>query len=71
MKKEGAYALGQKLPALMKTFNRQEMDAKEFSAKHSSVLRLLTKWAHYLEEVFQHPEKYVLKRLYPFASIHN
>ena len=71
MRKEGKYALGQKLPASMKPFNRQEMETKEFSAKHSSVLRILTKWAEYLEEIFEEPEQYVKKRLYPFVTIHN
>ena len=71
MKSEGKHALGQKLPASMKPFSRQEMETKEFSAKHSSVLRILTKWAEYLEEIFEQPEQYAKKRLYPFVTVNN
>jgi hypothetical protein len=38
------YVLGQKIPGHVKEFSRQEMGDQHFSAKHSSVLRILTKW---------------------------
>ena len=38
---------------------------------HSSVLRLLTKWAENLESIFKDPEEYVKRRDYPFRNIHN
>ena len=52
MKGRKEYALGQKIPATIKPFNRQEISSKQFSAKHSSILRVLTKWASGLEEIF-------------------
>jgi hypothetical protein len=49
MKKDKNYALGHKIPATVKTFSKQELEYHEFTAKHSSILRILTKWAGYLE----------------------
>ena len=49
MKMKKTYALGQKIPSFVKVFNRQEIQNKQFSAKHSSILRIMTKWAGYLE----------------------
>jgi hypothetical protein len=45
------FSIGQKIPASVNPFNRQEIASKQFSAKHSSILRILTKWAGYLEEI--------------------
>ena len=52
MKKKMQFKLGQKIPASVKAFNRHEVANKQFFAKHSSILRILTKWAGYLEEPF-------------------
>jgi hemerythrin len=71
MKHEKQYALGQKIPASVKLFSRHEIANKQFSAQHSSILRILTKWAEYLEEIFKDPEQYIRRRLYPFRNIHN
>jgi hypothetical protein len=65
------YGLGQKIPASLKPFTRQEITNKQFSAKHSSILRILTKWAGYLEDVFSNAEHFVKRRLYAFKNIHN
>ena len=43
----------------------------KFTAKHSSILRILTKWSEYLEEIFDNPEKMVLKRAYPLKTVDN
>jgi hypothetical protein len=56
MKAEKQYALGPKIPSFVKPFSRQEIASKQFSARHSSMLRILTKWAEYLEEIFKAPE---------------
>ena len=53
------YATGQKIPAFVAPFNKFEIANKQFTAKHSSILRILTKWTEYLEEIFQKPEKVV------------
>jgi hypothetical protein len=71
MKSGRQYALGQKIPSSIKTFGKQEIAGKQFSARHSSMLRILTKWAEYLEEIFKIPEQYVKRRLYPFRNIYN
>jgi hypothetical protein len=55
MKKDRHFALGHKIPVTVKAFNKQELENKQFTAKHSSILRILTKWAGYLEEVFKNP----------------
>ena len=49
MKTKNQYALGHKIPTSVTPFNRQELASKIFTAKHSSILRILTKWAGYLE----------------------
>jgi transposase len=65
------YALGPKIPSSVKPFSKQEIDTKQFSARHSSMLRILTKWAEYLEEIFKAPQQYVRRRLYSFRNIEN
>ena len=52
MKTKNKFALGQKIPASVKMFDRKEIETKQFKAKHSSILRILTKWAVYLEDIF-------------------
>ena len=47
------------------------MADKKFTAKHSSVLRIMTKWAEYLTEIFDSAEKHVMMKLYQFKDIHN
>jgi hypothetical protein len=48
MKASKHFAFGQKIPASVKPFGKQEILNKEFRAKHASILRILTKWAGYL-----------------------
>lgn len=52
IKKDKKYLIGQKIPPSVKPFGREEMVLKQFRAKHSSIFRILTKWAGYLEEIF-------------------
>jgi hypothetical protein len=66
-----AYAFGQKIPAAVRPFSKQEICNKQFTAKHSSILRILTKWADYLEEIFDNPEHFIRRRLYSFTTIRN
>ena len=35
------------------------------------MLRILTKWAESLEDVFKNPQKHVRQRLYPFINVDN
>jgi hypothetical protein len=71
IKGERKFAIGQKIPSAVPIFNRQEVASRNFVAKHSSVLRVLSKWSYYLEETFKNPEIAIKKRLYPFNNIHN
>jgi len=71
LRKDKKYAIAEKIPSYVKKFSRQEVNDKKFTAKHSSVLRILTKWAEYLEDIFYNAEKHLLMRLYPFKTIHN
>jgi hypothetical protein len=48
MKKNKTYAIGQKIPTFVKTFSKQDIINKVVTAKHESILRILTKWAEYL-----------------------
>jgi len=47
------------------------MRDKKLTVQHSSVLRILTKWAGNLEDIFNNPEKHIMMRLEPFKDIYN
>lgn len=47
--------MGQKIPAYVKEFTRQEIESKGFRAEHSSVLRVMTKWAENLKDILLNP----------------
>ena len=66
---EKKYAIGQKIPAAVKPFSRQEIENGQFSARHSSILRILTKWAQSLEDVFKNAEKSIKGRAYSFTTL--
>ena len=70
-KKDNKFSLGQKIPAFVKPFSKQEMQSGHFEAKHSSILRILTKWAGHLEAIFKHPEFSVKRRTSAYKNIHN
>ena len=56
------YATGQKVPAFVKPFTKNELANKQFTVKHSSILRILTKWAGNLEEILEKPEGFVREK---------
>jgi hypothetical protein len=61
--------MGQKLPSGLEPFGKNDLKDRNFTAKHSSVLRVITKWAENLEAVFENAEKFVLNRNYPFTTL--
>ena len=40
--------MGQKIPASIKPFTKLLIENEHFGAKHTSILRILIKWAGYL-----------------------
>jgi hypothetical protein len=56
LRQQKNFGFGQKIPSNVKPFDKQELTNKQFSAKHSSFLRILTKWAGYLEDILKNPE---------------
>lgn len=48
MRKHRDFEIGQKLPSTIRPFSKKDIEDKNFSCKHSSVLRILTKWAENL-----------------------
>lgn len=60
-----------KIPVYVKEFSKLEMENNNFTAKHSSILRIMTKWTEYLEEIFKNAEKMFNYRTYPFKTIDN
>ena len=70
-RKKGNYAMEQKIPAFVKEFSDLQLSKKEFESKHSSVFRIMTKWAEYLSEIFENPEHHVDQRPYPFKRTDN
>lgn len=71
MKETAKFSMGSKIPALVKEFSDLELNSKQFSAKHSSVLRIMTKWAEYLDEFFKSPERNVYQRQFKFKTTDN
>ena len=61
--------IGQKIPSSVKPYNKLQIAAKEFAGKHSSLLRILTKWAEYLENILKKPEAFIQNRNYPLKNI--
>lgn len=60
-----------KIPVFVKEFNQLEINKRQFSVKHSSVFRIMTKWAEYLNDIFEEPEFHIYQRSYPFKSTDN
>jgi hypothetical protein len=56
MRKEHSFAIAQKIPAYVKPFNHHDQKDNKFSVNNSAVLRIMTKWAENLEEIFKNPE---------------
>lgn len=61
--------IGQKIPGYVKEFSKQEISSKDFTVKHSSVLRVMSKWAEYLENLFKNAENLFKQRAYPFKTV--
>ena len=61
--------VGQKIPSYVKEFTKPEIASKSFPVKHSSILRVMAKWAEYLEGMFQKAEKLFKQRAYPYKTI--
>jgi hypothetical protein len=55
MKKRHDFAIGQKIPGGVQPFSKKDLMDRNFSAKNSAVLRILTKWAENLENIFDNP----------------
>jgi hypothetical protein len=55
MKSRHDFLIGQKIPTNVKNFSKKDLADKNFKAKHSAVLRMLTKWAENLENIFDNP----------------
>lgn len=47
------------------------MKQKSISAKNSSILRILTKWAESLQQIFDKPDIIIKQRIYPFKTTQN
>lgn len=65
------YSMNQKIPTFVKEFTRQEITNKQFTAKHSSILRILTKWCKNLQDIFEDSEQHIRQKPYPFKNINN
>ena len=71
MKRGKKYAIGQKIPSFVKPFSKQEVSNKEFTSSHSSILRILTKWAEYMEDILRSPRTLLESKLYAFKDFEN
>lgn len=48
LKNEHKYEIGQKIPTYIKSFTKMDLKQKNFTAKSSAILRIMTKWAENL-----------------------
>ncbi len=61
---------GQKIPNGTKNFTEEDIKGEFFKIHHSSILRILTKWAEELRNKFENAEEMILKRVYKFKDFH-
>lgn len=71
MKKKHDFSIGQKIPSGVRPFSQKDMIDKNFTAKNSAVLRILTKWAENLENIIDNPEAFTTNRSYPFKTLNH
>lgn len=71
MKKAPHHAVAQKIPAYVKPFSRNDLKENNFFVNNSAVLRIMTKWAEKLEEIFKKSEIIIKQREYYFKNIKN
>ena len=55
IKQKNVFAINQKIPGSVKQFVRQEIEGEDVTIRHSSIFRILTKWAESLEKNFKNP----------------
>jgi hypothetical protein len=55
-----------KIPKHIKNLTRKQMAYKDFTAKHSSLMRMITKRAEHITEIFDDSSRQVMMKLYPF-----
>jgi len=71
MKARHNFLIGQKIPSGVRIFCKKDLENKNFKAKHSAILRILTKWAKNLEDIFDNPEAYTTNRIYPYKELNH
>jgi hypothetical protein len=62
LKKESKFALAQKIPSYVKSFSKNDLKEDKFFVNSSTVLRVMTKWAENLEDLFKNSEMTIKKR---------
>lgn len=67
MKQDHVFLIGKKITNA-EVFSQNDIKNHNLLTKNSSILRLLTKWATSLEDIFKNPEQFTKDRLYPFKS---
>jgi hypothetical protein len=55
MRNHHKYGIAQKIPNYVKPFNDNDIKAANFNVNSSAVLRIMIKWAEYLEDIFRKP----------------
>jgi hypothetical protein len=55
MRRHHKYGIAQKIPNYVKPFSVSDIESNNFHVNNSSVLRIMTKWADYLEDIFEKP----------------
>lgn len=59
---------GQKIPSGTRQFTDDDIEGEVFKLHHSSILRILTKWAEQLRSKFENAEEEILTRIHKFKD---
>ena len=69
MRTHSQYQIGSKIPNSVKPFTVHQIANKNVAGKHSSILRIMTKWAQYLEGILEKPQTFIHNKNYPYKNI--
>lgn len=52
-------------------FTRNQLNGQKFAVASSSILRIMTKWAENLQDIFKKPKLFIQQRLHNYKNVNN
>lgn len=69
MRSHNKYAIGYKIPNNVAPFDDYDLKTCNFHVNNSSVLRIMTKWAESLEEIYEQPKIHIAQKISEFKTL--